>query len=414
METSFPCFEPSYHPPQTTMTNGINSLTSSFRGSQLSSIYHSIDNESGHGRSMMSGPTSEATTIQVTRTFVNYNDALSQSNNSHSFMTPNQSRKPNTLQLTDQCLNHFQSVNGKSLFGLAPLASPESLSEMSSVSSLPNGNGDFVSDFNVNEPDPSQMHTPKVLRRAPKISAPLSNIDWRTIEEYEKLGKVFYTNAKVPSEPDDDYYNTPNKLNSNILRHQFETSKSADSLDDDLKMNTNFTISDSALDRAEKIATPMSSTGTFASAVSSLSGIYQQSGSVNHSSSKLIQRLNTFEEEEYYMSRVTPEGILESHFPVFYDVNEQDHKPYNRRNNDSGGSSFTNEALPLLASLTERSTSSVSFVRRKNYVYPMQQSATPVHGSPSYRVTSSNTTTSTSSPRSSKSCHSLSRNESNV
>lgn len=402
METSFPCFEPPpvHHRNNKFVPNDINSLASSLRGSQLSSIYHSIDNESGHGRSI-SGPTSEATTIQVNRTFINYNDALSQSNNSHSFMTPNQTRKPNSLLLTDTSLKKFQSVNGTNVFGLAPLASPESLSEMSSVSSLPNGscNDAFGFDFPTNEFELSQLHTPKVLRRAPKISAPLSNIDWKTIEEYETLGKVFYTNAKVPSDSDDEYHYTSPNGTVGHKRYQFEASKSANSLDDDLKISTNFTISDSALDRAaaDTTATPISSSSTYASAVSS----------INQSNSKLnvLKRLNAFEEEEYYMSRVTPEGIIESHFPVFYDLNESELKS----TTTTASNSITNEALPLLASLTDKTTA-VSFVRRKKYVYPMQ-SSTPVHGSPSYRVTSSNTTTSNSSPRS---CYSLSKNESSV
>lgn len=409
LETSF-----SNYPPQL-LTNGINSITSSLQGSQLSSIYHSIDNESGHGGRSMSGLTSEATTVQVTRTFVNYNDALSQSNNSHSLMTPNQSKKPNSLQLSDQYLKNFQSFNGKNLFGLAPLASPESLSEMSSVSSLPNSNTEYLVELNSNQLFSSQMHTPKVLRRAPKINAPLSNIDWRTIEEYEKLGKVFYTNTKVPCKSNDEHHISPN-TQVQSTRYQFETSKSAESLDDsddDSRSNINFNISDSALDRPDKIATPMSSTGTFISAVSSLSGISQQVVSANYSSkSKLIQPLNAFEEEEYYLSRVTADGILESHFPVFYDTHDNEHKRFNRRNNDVGGS-ITNESLPLLTSLTEK-TNSVSLVRRKNYVYPMQSSATSVHGSPSYRVTSPLTATSTSSPRSSKSNYSLNKNESSV
>lgn len=358
------------------------SLASSLRGSQFSSIYHSMDNEicgSGVGGNGQIKSTSEATTVQLNRTFINYNDTLSQSNPSSSTLTLNAANNnnsnnlknsKNTMTLNDTRLKKIYSVTG-----MAPLASPESLSEMSSVSSLPTPCGDEYE---------SQMHTPKVLRRAPKISAPLSNIDWKTIQEYEKLGQVFYTNNssnnnKVPSEGDDLDYPSLDTINANGLHY-----------------------SDSQIDHG--------SSGTYASAVSSLSGLNNK----NDSNSKLLSKLNsvTFEEDDYYMSRVTPEGMIESHFPVFYDLNPQstNDKQQQQQHHQNGNVRYENnnfnEALPLLANLNERT--GVSFVRKKNYVYP---SGTPVHQRlPSYRVTSPNT----SSPRSSKSSQSLNRNESSV
>lgn len=397
--------------------NDLNSsLASSLRGSQISSIYHSMDNdESTHGKSI-SGPTSEATTIQLNRTFINYNDTLSQSNPSSNTVTLNANRKPNNLSLNDSRLKKIYSVTGENLFGLAPLASPESLSEMSSIGSdcCTPEDKHLLSGFE------SQMHTPKILRRAPKISIPLSAVDYKAEEDYEKLGQVFFA-KQVPSYEDDVAMDLSKyKIHHFDLFRKHESSKSDNSLDDvsnDITKptSTNFRMSDSAINRTEiiDVTNTISSSGTYASANSSLTGLTQQIQ--NHGSSKLVSKLNAFEEEEYFMSRVTPEGVIESHFPVFYDDFESNGKVNNnQRSTYDNGNSITNESLPLLANLNERTvtvTSAANFVRRKKYVYPIGSNAA-VHGSPSYKVTSSNN--SMSSPRSSKSSQSLNRNESSV
>lgn len=400
--------------------NDLNSsLASSLRGSQISSIYHSMDNdESTHGKSI-SGPTSEATTVQLNRTFINYNDTMSQSNPSSNTVTLNANRKPNNLSLNDSRLKKIYSVTGENLFGLAPLASPESLSEMSSVGSLHNGNGECTpEDKHLLSGFESQMHTPKILRRAPKISIPLSAVDYKAEEDYEKLGQVFFA-KQVPSYEDEVAMDLSKyQIHHFDLFRQHESSKSDNSLDDvtDITKPKHFRMSDSAINRAEiDGANTISSSGTYASANSSLTGLTQQLQ--NHGSSKLVSKLNAFEEEEYFMSRVTPEGVIESHFPVFYDTNEieSNGKVNNRRGTYDNGNSITNESLPLLTNLNERTvtvTSAANFVRRKKYVYPIGSNAA-VHGSPkSYKVTSSNN--SISSPRSSKSSQSLNRNESSV
>ncbi|XP_053678204.1 diacylglycerol lipase-alpha [Anopheles nili] len=100
-------------------------------------------------------------------------------------------------------------------FGMAPLASPESLSELSSISSrasmsicmaggpdkgMENGKDpragrslDRSGDLLGAE---SQLHTPKVLRRTPKVSGNLSTCaeDARTIYQYKRMGKIFVLN----------------------------------------------------------------------------------------------------------------------------------------------------------------------------------------------------------------------------
>ncbi|XP_035909680.1 diacylglycerol lipase-alpha isoform X2 [Anopheles stephensi] len=99
-------------------------------------------------------------------------------------------------------------------FGMAPLASPESLSELSSISSrasmttcmvtgLDKGleNGKETRQIRVSERNDlltveSQLHTPKVLRRTPKVSGNLSTCaeDARTIYQYKRMGKIFVLN----------------------------------------------------------------------------------------------------------------------------------------------------------------------------------------------------------------------------
>lgn len=446
IETSFP-YQPSHRVVQQNGYSNNNeppvelssSIGSSLRGSQISSIYHSLDNESVLGKTSISMPTSEATTVQLNRTFINYNDTLSQSNPPSycNVSSNNAGRKPNNLSLQTTRLKKIYSVVGENILGMAPLASPESLSEMSSVSSLQNGNGDYTpEDKHLLSEFESQMHTPKILRRAPKINAPLSNIDWKTVEEYEKLGQVFFTNqVKVPS---NDNLNSSDIMideifdYTNFNKRQFEmyrkheSSKSDNSLDESNQFrskSTNFRMSDSAIDHnttGNEIVgcgtITLSSSGTYASANSSLSGLQIQ----NNSNSKLMQKMNIFEEEEYFMSRVTPEGVIESHFPVYHDLNDgSEYKANNRGKNNNNcydansnsSSTIGNESLPLLTNLNERSvtvTSAANFVKRKKYVYPIGGNPV-VHGSPSYKVTSSN-----ASPRSSKSSQSLNKNESSV
>ncbi|XP_052873431.1 diacylglycerol lipase-alpha [Anopheles cruzii] len=98
-------------------------------------------------------------------------------------------------------------------FGMAPLASPESLSELSSISSRASVYGVGVvgcpTDRSIEQPQQqhrdegvaadgtassaSQLHTPKVLRRTPKVSGNLSTCaeDARTVYQYKRMGKIF-------------------------------------------------------------------------------------------------------------------------------------------------------------------------------------------------------------------------------
>ncbi|XP_021695200.1 sn1-specific diacylglycerol lipase alpha isoform X3 [Aedes aegypti] len=184
-------------------------------------------------------------------------------------------------------------------FGLAPLASPESLSELSSISSRASFGANLASSIDrylekISErkegterkgdgTDPlleSQLHTPKIMRRTPKVSGNLSLCaeDVKTINSYKRMGKIFVLN-RAPSDSDstvDSYESAHNVIvldGNGIIGAEAlttgssspikENSKSADNLDDfntrqiapggtsnsgaSATKKTSFTVSDSAI-----------------------------------------------------------------------------------------------------------------------------------------------------------------------
>ncbi|XP_053682831.1 uncharacterized protein LOC128733182 [Sabethes cyaneus] len=184
-------------------------------------------------------------------------------------------------------------------FGLAPLASPESLSELSSISSRASFGANLASSIDrylekITESheggrrgdgsDPlleSQLHTPKIMRRTPKVSGNLSMCaeDMKTINSYKRMGKIFVLN-RAPSDSDstmDSYESAHNVIvldgNGIIGLEELgstgatspikENSKSADNLDEFNSRQasagngascssggtkkTSFTVSDSAI-----------------------------------------------------------------------------------------------------------------------------------------------------------------------
>lgn len=333
--------------------------------------------------------------------------------------------------------------------GIAPLASPETLSEISSISSrtslgfnlassienylhrigTSNGNH-FVNDININVHDlfESQLHTPKVMRRAPKITGNLSTCadDWQSIDKYKRMGKVFITNP-VPllssnSSGSGSFESTQSITKSKCYTtNTNDNSKSADNLDNDLhhaSICTNkLTMSDSAIldgcnakcprcpckrstislrvpccrrnDHSWCMEMPddplnqTSSSDTYHSAFSSLATIE------NYPPQNIIRPL--------------PSGVLESHFPVYSESNINEstsllpfsvrspknikkmNKPVNNGKNDAGFKRYANDyeherrvsrndSLPLLANLVEKSSPN-SFNRRRNHtVYPITTS----------------------------------------
>lgn len=302
-------------------------------------------------------------------------------------------------------------------FGLAPLASPESLSEISSISSrtsiamsLAASIEKCLQGISLNSDlqlvDESELSTPKIMRRTPKISGNLSTCadDWKSIEKYKRMGKIFITNPIVPlhqsTDSSEESFESASSLINQKINQRFvqttENSKSADNLDDvdENFISTKLTMSDSAIlnesiiidstkcvslnnQRTLNSATGNSSSDTYHSAMSSLNCL-------ESNGTKPIKKIT---ESNLRF------GVLESHFPAFLENQESSmlllpqHSPKiqlsskndrrvsiltKKRNNSDDKIFSKNESLPLLSSLSEKS--SPSFVKRKKYVYPMSPS----------------------------------------
>lgn len=292
LETSFT----SLQSPCEIMPNPVDSSKASsiagslFSRSQLNSILHydatSTTYEDSLGRSMSAGP-SEATTAVLTDHY-HYRgksvafDISRSSHPSTSSPSPNVlpksilhrqttnvvTKKPTTLSFSDQPIsNGHRNFQHDDWYGMAPLASPETLSEISSISSRTSFTLNLASSIekylhrmgsfkeypsNVNGankqndalPDEvyeSQLVTPKVMRRTPKITGNLSTCadDWRLNDSYKRMGKVFLTNPLVPSNPNsssnssDQSYESTFSLTQSKCCVTGENSKTIDDLDSD-------------------------------------------------------------------------------------------------------------------------------------------------------------------------------------
>lgn len=413
--------------------------------------------------------------------------------------------KPTTLSLCETRPNPF---DGKIVdliyddwFGLAPLASPESLSELSSISSrasislnlnlnLSNSIEKFLNNVVINAKTPSppvtnqdeiyesQLHTPVVIRRTPKFTENLATCaeDWKTQNNYKRMGKVFITNPKlVGSDSDsvgDGSYGTAESLpkaagggcctsDDNLMKDNRKPQdwKSVDNIDNKFDQNRNnqhFTVSDSAMMNECKSQCPVcpctklppeeccqnydhiscimmstqehrnsekysintnSSSDTYYSLTGSECGFFQNGTRV------LLSKLGTYEEETLTcelpssaqnsttlnpttISSITRSGILESHFPVYFDSSDEKSSLLSHENSPSTRntqrktvhytqsntarkkstedfSGFSrNESLPLLSSLVEKS-SPTNYMKRKKMIYPIH---TPPIMQPSPRI----------------------------
>lgn len=268
----------------------------------------------------------------------------------------------------------------------APLASPETLSEISSISSKTSVDH---SDSNVFE---SQLHTPKVMRRALKFTENLSMCanDKRNLDQYKRLGRVFITNPlEMLHQQSSDNQSVSSNESYETAKNQtrpFENSKSADNIDNDLetkpqKLDKKLTFSDSTcinemqddclnniqrnmdMDSKYKI----SSNETFYSAKSSKSSIEKLQATITSE--------NTVQNEET--------GILESHFPVYTlddcsgsvkasngNLSSNNSIPNSKIYRNDDKMFLYNESLPLLSNLSERSRPLQKFNKRKGCVYP--------------------------------------------
>ncbi|KAH8291632.1 hypothetical protein KR018_007850 [Drosophila ironensis] len=140
-------------------------------------------------------------------------------------------------------------------YGLAPLASPETLSEISSVSSrtsvpisLANSIERYLQHMGVvaaphnkvplEDIFESQLHTPKVMRRAPKFTENLAGCaeDSRNLDQYKRMGRVFVTFPRILADhsldSSDDSFESASAHSLMARMPQLQqTSKSADPLE---------------------------------------------------------------------------------------------------------------------------------------------------------------------------------------
>jgi hypothetical protein len=400
------------------------------------------------------------------------------SNNGVSY--PPAKYKPTTLSLCETRPNPFQGnivdLIYDDWFGLAPLASPESLSELSSISSrasislnlnLSNSIEKFLNKVtSCKHPSPplvipanptvidieeSQLHTPKIIRRTPKFSENLSScaMDWKTQNSYKRMGKIFLNNPPFAagSDSDDGSYGTAESLPKRcanrevsefLVKDENKDWKSADNIGSDLSLNHNAEISHSAMisdcrsqcpvcpctklppekccRRVDHIGCIMMSAQEYhasgkysiANTTSSSDTYYSLTGSecsglLQNGTKVLMSKLGTYEEETLTcelpssqninpstISSITRSGILESHFPVYFDSSDEkssllSHENSPRQRKTSGGSSNNvimrkksndeefsvfsrNESLPLL-NLVEKS-SPTNYVKRKR-IHPI-------------------------------------------
>lgn len=445
------------------------------------------------------------------------------SNNGISYPPPSK-YKPTTLSLCETRPNPF---DGKIVdliyddwFGLAPLASPESLSELSSISSrasislnlnLSNSIERFLNRVVINAKTPSppitnqdeiyesQLHTPVVIRRTPKFSENLATCadDWKTQNNYKRMGKVFVTNPKLTGSDSDSNgdgsFGTAESLpkgccnssDNNILKdnRMQQDWRSADNIDNKPHpKNKTFNVSDSAMLNECKSQCPVcpctklppeeccqnydhiscimmcaqeqrnegkySITNTTSSSDTYYSLTGSECGFMQNGTKILLSKLGTYEEETLTcelppsaqdsitlnpttISSITRSGILESHFPVYFDSSDEkssllshENSPSQRntqrktvhyaqsnvtskKSKEDFGTGFArNESLPLLSSLVEKS-SPTNYMKRKKMIYPIH---TPPIMQPSPRIIP--TTKSKSTPTSVTNLYIF--NESNV
>lgn len=415
--------------------------------------------------------------------------------------------KPTTLSLCETRPNPFEGqvvdLIHDDWFGLAPLASPESLSEISSISSraslslnlnLSNSIERFLNRVtsNIKTPTPppnlpspdifeSQLKTPPlVMRRTPKYKENLATCatEWKNQNSYKRLGKVFLTQPMMMgSDSDEDggnNYGTAESLpkgvccnndknNNSSGKDDAKDWKSADNIDNETSHNRfdnrKFTVSDSAMMndcisecpvcpctklppedcclKSDHIACIMMSaqeyrasekysiTNTTSSSDTYYSLPDSECGFLQNGARIMLSKLGTYEEETLMcelpstqdsitlnptaISSMTRSGILESHFPVYFDSSDEkssllsnENSPSQRNNaqrkgarsavgggggggrkksNDDFCRFSRNESLPLLSNLVEKS-SPTNYMKRKKMIYPICHTPPIIHQSP--------------------------------
>lgn len=481
LETSFTSLQsPGAEPfPLISCSSKASSMAGSlFSRSQLNSILHYDGTGSTHdehliARSTSAGPSEAATVILADQPYRTKSVAfdIKGSYPSTSSPSPNiflksilhrQTNNNNDAKRKSQPIDKQPKLPVRQFdfakddwLGMAPLASPETLSEISSISSrtslafnlassienylhrlgMPH-TANHVNIIDNNDITESQLHTPKVMRRAPKINCNLSKCadDWQSVDKYKRMGKVFITNP-VPllnSDSSGGSFESTQSLSKSqrcCTTNTTENSKSADNLDNDCSpmdasISTNkLTMSDSAILDGCISKCPQCPCKRSTSSLKleccrkvdhrwcfEMNSDTDQQNQTNTSSTSdtyhsAFSSLATIENYQTQNAMKLPSGVLESHFPVYNDnlVNEstsllpstasmrspkivkQFDRPMNNGKNDGGFKRFANDyeqerrvsrndSLPLLANLVERSSPN-GFNRRRNHtVYPITSS----------------------------------------
>lgn len=253
-------------------------------------------------------------------------------------------------------------------YGRAPLASPETLSEISSISSrtsialnlatsienylhriTANENGTRPTEAEILE---SQMHTPKVMRRAPKITGNLSKCaeDWQSCEKYKRMGKIFVTNP-VPllnssSNSSHGSYESTGSLTKSKCCTTNATAKNARSADNIGNVYgssfapNKLTWSDSAildgcLSNCPKCPCKHSGGSLRLSCCPkndhswcTSSDEQQNTSSTSDTYGSAVSSLATIDTTQFFNNTTNatrlPSGVLESHFPVYSDSNDSE------------------------------------------------------------------------------------------
>lgn len=274
-------------------------------------------------------------------------------------------------------------------YGMAPLASPETLSEISSISSRASLVNTFTSSiekylqrvtfyppatscdhFQLRDDSDSdqdltvvaehtQLHTPVIMRRTPKITGNLSNCadDWRSVDTYKRMGKVFITPARrTPSKSDssEQSFESANSYKHDRIsasqhpRGGDQGSRSADNLDEpdsgEILNASKLTWSDSAIlaescssrcpncpcrirsyaDCCQQLDHSLCRRVTTTSATTTSNGHTRRtaaSGSSEatfHSAQSSISQIASRTSPRRCFRQDIADGVLESHFPVYH------------------------------------------------------------------------------------------------
>lgn len=485
LETSFTSLQSPGEPyPLISCSSKASSMAGSlFSRSQLNSILHP-DGMSQYDENLFARSTpaaSEATTVILSDQpyrgksvafDINTSSYPSASTPSPNFLLKSilHRQNGNAMAINDILQSHSQSQSIRSLhkidiakddwFGRAPLASPETLSEISSISSRtsiafnlatsienylhriasPDIGGTFqtTADNSLIEHDvsESQLHTPKVMRRAPKITGNLSKCadDWQLVDKYKRMGKVFITNP-VPllssSDSSGASFESTHSLTKTKCCTTNANSRSFDTIDNDCDTTikiAKLTLSDSAildgcLSKCPRCPCKRSNSSFRLECCRKNdhswcidSDDQQNTSSTSDTYHSAQSSLATIEPIHMNSSNAIrlPSGVLESHFPVYTDNNianestsllpssssssatkNKSPKLFRRTNkqiesngnkNNAGFRRISrdyerdrcfsrNDSLPLLANLVERNSSPNSFNRRRNHtVYPITSS----------------------------------------